>query len=64
MLLFCLSIQMTVADILVYADYDFVSALIGKEVFQDFPKLSALRRRVGQNDKISDWVAKRPPSMI
>ena len=55
---------MTVADIVFYIEYDFVSALVGKEVFQDFPKLSALRRRVGQNEKISDWVAKRPPSMI
>ena len=58
-------LQMTVADIQFYNCFDFIAALVGgKEIYADFPRLSALRRRVGQNDVIAAWVEKRPVNFI
>ncbi|XP_072030547.1 S-crystallin SL11-like [Amphiura filiformis] len=53
--------KITIADVLFFCETFFVPALTGdKEIIKGFPKLLALRDRVGQNQRIAAWVAQRP----
>ena len=62
---FCFSRQMTVADIGLFAELTFVSCLFQDDkMTKEFTKLEALRDRVGKNEKIAAWVARRPDAFV
>ena len=56
---------MTIADICLFCDLDFVSGLSGDAEFvKQFELLVAHKARVLQNEKVKAWVDKRPDSPL
>lgn len=59
---FFLGKRMTAADVFAFSAMDFATSICGGDdsVLADFPKLKALRSRIGENKKVAAWVASRP----
>ncbi len=56
---------MTVADIGLFAVLTFVCSLYKDDgMTKEFTKLETLRDRVGENERIAAWVARRPVTFI
>ncbi len=55
---------MTVADVLLYCEFDFIRSIAGDsgyaELTNKFTVLTALRDRMAENDSIRKWTQDRP----
>ena len=52
--------QLTWADLMAFQMCDFTDWLVGAGQIDQWPKLSALRRRIAETPAIADWIRRRP----
>jgi len=60
MLLMCVVLQLTWADLGLLSMCDWLSIIGADSQIDNYPKLKALREKVSSLPKIADWLAKRP----
>ena len=54
------NVQITFADIQLFASADMILLKLSDDPLKDFPKLAALKEKVAKEPNIAAWLAKRP----